>query len=108
MGPMSSNAFERLELGVPLIGMGRGDDQVSAVVVVGLTGRGRGTGTGDFFSVPARVVGNIAVLDRRELWIGVDSPDTETVEVTAWLGPLRNGLNSQGVSFERNKEVEPL
>jgi hypothetical protein len=49
----------------------------------------------------------MVVLDRYAR-IGVDSPDDGTVEVAAWLGPLRNGLYSQGVSFERNKKVEPL
>jgi hypothetical protein len=36
MTPVSSNAFERLELVMPLIGMGRGEDDMSVVGVSGL------------------------------------------------------------------------
>lgn len=66
-------------------------------------------GTGAFLSAMARGWGNKTLLDRCALPIGVDSPDAETGDVSAWLGPLRKGLNShEGANFERNREAEPL
>jgi hypothetical protein len=59
-----------------------------------------------FLSAMVSEVGNTSLLALR---MSVDSPDAEMGDVSAWLGPLRKGLNShEGANFERSKEAEPL
>ncbi len=82
MGPPSSKALERLELATHLIGIGRGDDDISVVIESGVLGWGwgAGAGAGDFLSVG---VDNRDLLCRCTLRMGVDSPDAETGDVSA-------------------------
>jgi len=81
--PPSSNVLESLGLAMPLMGMGRGDDDISAVVTSGLLEWGWDGGASAFLSVVVRGTDNNALLGWCTLRIGVDSPDAKTGDVSA-------------------------
>jgi hypothetical protein len=80
IGPPSSKTLERLELAMPLIGIGRGDDDKSVVIVGEFLACGKGRGVDNFLSIG---VDNSALLCRCTLRMGVDSPDAEMGDVSA-------------------------